>query len=174
MNFLNQIINLFRSKSWRNLDALPSEVFSKAELDNMQKEVVDEINEIQKLAIRESGESHSAKPQALFHYHKYIDAKFSKNDFDVDTVFSKKQNIIDQNYAQGLGEVSAELTGYQGLIDQLREVEQRLRRSTNALDPEAALQLDAPGSYDDAAELLEQFRDLPRDLNWKKLKENIA
>ena len=113
----------------------------------------------------------SAQPQTLFYYHKYIDAKFSKSDFDVDAYFIKKQNIIDKKYAKGLGDLKAEFTGYKELLNQIHEVDQRLRRKINKLDPRSNLDLNAPDTYDDSAKLLAEIEQLPEEINWNNLQE---
>ena len=158
---------------WRDLDALPREAVSKSELDTLQKEVVDELERLQADTIAQAGESSIAKPQTLFYYHKYIDTKFNKSDFDIDTYFSKKQNIVDRKYAEGLGDVEAEFTGYKELISEIHKVDQRLRRKVNKLDPNSQVDLDAPGTYDDSVELLNQINDIPKELDWNKYGEKM-
>ena len=156
---------------WRDLDALPKEVISKSELDNLQKEVVSELGSLQAETISQAEGNMSAQPQALYYYHKYIDAKFDKSDFDVDTYFIKKQNIIDQKYAEGLGDLRGDFTGYKELLDQIHEVDKRLRRKVNKLDPDAKIDVNAPGTYDDSAALLAQIEKLPEEIDWKSLRE---
>lgn len=168
MSIVEWFQNLFhREKTWRDLDALPDEVLSKQELDGLQHEVIQELKHLQ----AEAGDSKTAKPQALFYIHKYIDSKFDKNDFDVNTYYSKKQNIIDRNYAAGLGELNSEITGYRELLDEIKEVEQRMRRKINILDTEANLDPTQTGSYDDSAELLKQVQALPTSIQWSTAKE---
>ena len=156
---------------WRDLDTLPKEVISKAELDRLQKEVIDELEKLQTETVIKSDAVSSAQPQTLFYYHKYIDAKFSKSDFDVDAYFIKKQNIIDKKYAKGLGDLKAEFTGYKELLNQIHEVDQRLRRKINKLDPRSNLDLNAPDTYDDSAKLLAEIEQLPEEINWNNLQE---
>ena len=159
-------------EDWRDLEALPEEVVSKKELDLLQKEVIIELEHVQASAKKSGDGELTAEPQALFYYHKYIDAKFNKNDFDVETYFARKQNIIDRKYAEGLGELNQEFTGYKELLEEISEYEQRFRRKTNELDPESKMDLEAPGTYDDSAKLLEQIKLLPNEINWEKQKEN--
>ena len=159
------------SDDWRDLDALPKEVISKKELDGLQKEVIDELEKLQTETISKFDEISSAQPQTLYYYHKYIDAKFSKNDFNVDSYFIEKQNIIDKNYANGLVDIKSEFTGYKELINQIHEVDQRLRRKINKLDPRSNIDLDAPDTYDDSAKLLAEIELLPEEINWNNLQE---
>lgn len=152
---------------WREISALPKDVVSKKELDALQEEVVDELESLQ------SGENNQgiAKPQTLFYFHKYIDAKFNKNDFDIDTYFTKKQNIVDQKYAEGIGDVKAEFTGYKELIDEIKEVDRRLRKKVNKLDPTSRVDEEALPTYDDSELLQKQILELPEDIEWVKLEE---
>lgn len=156
---------------WRDLNSLPKEAVSKKELDALQNEVIEELGHLQEEAIRESGETSTAKPQTLYYYHKYIDAKFSKEDFDIDTYFTRKQNIIDQKYAEGLGDVKSEFTGYKELLVEIREVDQRLRRKINKLDPSSNIDLGTIGTYDDSEILLNQINELSAGINWDNFKK---
>lgn len=174
------LLNIFHRKDedmaiadadWRDLDALPKEVISKKELDELQEEVIMELDRLQRDTVAQMNDSPTAKPQTLFYYHKYIDAKFNKSDFDVDTYFSKKQNIVDQKYAEGLGDIRSEFTGYKELLNEIHEVDQRLRRKINKLDPTSSIDLEAIGTYDDSALLLEQINELPEELDWSRFKE---
>ncbi|MDO4889236.1 MAG: hypothetical protein Q4A25_00885 [Candidatus Saccharibacteria bacterium] len=168
-NFLHRRKNEDEELDWRDLNSLPKEAVSKKELDSLQKEVVEELRQLQEDAIRDAGETSTAKPQTLYYYHKYIDAKFSKEDFDIDTYFTKKQNIIDQKYAEGLGDIKSEFTGYKELLTEIREVDQRLRRKINKLDPSSNIDLEAIGTYDDSEMLLVQINELSAGINWKEL-----
>ncbi|MBR3052149.1 hypothetical protein IKG60_00825 [Candidatus Saccharibacteria bacterium] len=160
-----------KKHDWRNFDTLPSKVITKSELDQLQKEVVDEIETTLDGAIAKSGVNNDAKPQALFYCHKYIDSKFNKNNFDIDSYYHAKQNLIDQMYAEGLGEVEAELNEYSALVERTRAVEQRMRRKENVLDPESSLDETGSTICDDSEELRTRIADLPRILNWQIGKE---
>lgn len=157
------------SNDWRNLKALPKEVLSNRKLSKMERKVVKELKKIQSQEVEKHRLPHSAKPQALYYYHKYIDAKFNKRDFDVDTLFNQKQNVIDQKYAEGLGDLYNEITGYRELIEEIREAENRMRRRMKILDPESTLDTEINGTYDDSEDLLDQVQALPREIGWKKL-----
>jgi len=168
-----KLLHFFRKRKdddadsdWRDLNSLPKEAVSKKELDALQKEVVEELEKLQEEAIQKAGETSSAKPQTLYYYHKYIDAKFNKGDFDIDTYFTRKQNIIDQKYAEGLGDIKSEFTSYNELLDEIREVDQRLRRKINKLDPTSNIDIDAVGTYDDTESLLSQINELSAGINW--------
>lgn len=154
---------------WRDVDALPTEIVSKAELDSLQNEVVSEIESIQREAIANSGAASTQKPQSLFYYHKYIDSKFDKGDFDIDTYFTKKQNIIDRKYAEGISDLKEEFTGYRELIEKIREVDNRLRHKTNKLDPTSNKDLTRAGVYDDSATVGALIDSIPDDLDWGAL-----
>ena len=156
------------TRDWRNLDALPGRVITKAELDHLQKEVVDEIDRVLDEAVAKAGVSQDAKPQTLFYCHKYIDSKFNKNAFDVDSYYIEKQNLIDSMYSEGLGELESEFTGYATLLAKTREVEQRLNRKVNLLDPESELDEQSNTAYDDSEELRRAIAELPRELNWQE------
>ncbi len=156
---------------WRDLDTLPEEVVSKKELDALQNEVIAELEYIQASAKKQEYGGLSAEPQALFYYHKYIDSKFNKSDFDIETYFSHKQNIVDKKYAEGLGDLNQEFTGYIQLLEEVREYEQRFRRKTNKLDPESKMDLETSAVYNDSLKLLEQIKELPSEINWGELKE---
>lgn len=170
-NFLHKKKDEDLESDWRDLNSLPKEAVSKKELDSLQKEVVEELKQLQEEAIAESGETSSAKPQTLYYYHKYIDAKFNKEDFDIDTYFTKKQNIIDQKYAEGLGDVKSEFTGYKELLTEIKEVDQRLRRKINKLDPSSNIDLEAAGTYDDSETLWSQINELSAGINWNNLEK---
>lgn len=160
-----------QSEDWRNLKSLPREVVSKQELDALQKEVISELEILQKEAQQQANDNSTAAPQTLFYYHKYIDAKFNKTNFDVDSYFVRKQNIIDQKYAEGLGQLKSEFTGYEELIDEIREVEGRLRHKIRKLDPNSGTSLKNFGTFDDSQQLLEQIDTLPEEINWSKLED---
>ena len=170
-------MRLFRRKkdendiSWRDLDALPTEIVSKSELDSIQSEVVSEIESIQREAIIESSATDTQKPQSLFYYHKYIDAKFNKGDFDVDTYFTKKQNLVDRKYAEGLSELKDEYTGYKELIEEIREIDQRLRRKINKLDPASSKDLETVGTYDDTTKMTELINSIPENIDWEEVRK---
>lgn len=151
---------------WRSLDALPTEIVSKSDLDSLQKEVVAEIDQIQREAITHSNATGTQKPQSLFYYHKYIDSKFNKGDFDIDTYFTRKQNIIDRRYAEGVSELREEFTGYKELIEKIREVDSRLRMKTNKLDPTSNKDLETAGVYDDSEVIERLVNSIPEDLDW--------
>lgn len=157
---------------WRNTDLLPQEVLTKKELDDLQKEVLDELDKLQVSTIERFGATDSDKPQTLFYYHKYIDSKFNKNEFDVETFYAKKQDIIDKKYAEGLGDVNAEFTGYKELIEEIKEVDQRLRRKTNKLDPESNIDIDLKCLYDDSDRIEEQIKNFSNEIDWAKLEES--
>lgn len=172
-------MGLFRKKNlediesdWRDLNALPHEVVSKKELDALQKEVIDELEKLQADTLSGYGENNVEKPQTLYYYHKYIDSKFNKEDFDVDTYFTGKQNIIDQKYAEGLGDVRAEYVIYKDTLAEIQEIDRRLRRKTNKLDPTSNIDLDATGSYDDSEDLLSQINEIPKEIDWDVFKED--
>lgn len=156
---------------WRDLDALPTEIVSKEELDNLQNEVVSEIESIQKEAILESSATDTQKPQSLYYYHKYIDAKFNKGDFDVDTYFIKKQNLIDRKYAEGISDLKDEFTGYRELIERIKEVDQRLRRKVNKLDPASNKDLETVGIYDDTEKMTELVNSIPETIDWEAMRK---
>lgn len=174
MDFINDFlvklgIRKVDKNDWRNTDLLPQEVLTKTELDNLQKEVLDELNSLQVSTIERFGATDTDKPQTLFYYHKYIDSKFNKNEFDVDTFYAKKQDIIDKKYAEGLGDVNAEFTGYKELIEEIKEVDQRLRRKTNKLDPESNIDIDLKCLYDDSDRIEEQIKKFTNEIDWANL-----
>ena len=160
---------------WRNFDNLPSRVVTKEELDRLQKEVVAEIEATLEDGIAKSDlkpeERNEAKPQALYYCYKYIDSKFNKNDFDIDSYYHAKQNLLDQLYAEGLGEVEAELAEYNALLEATRDVEQRMRRKENDLDPESELDEKGSSIHDDSGKLSMEIASLPHVLNWQVGKE---
>lgn len=174
MDFINDFlvklgIRKVDKNDWRNTDLLPQEVLTKTELDNLQKEVLNELNSLQVSTIERFGATDTDKPQTLFYYHKYIDSKFNKNEFDVDTFYAKKQDIIDKKYAEGLGDVNAEFTGYKELIEEIKEVDQRLRRKTNKLDPESNIDIDLKCLYDDSDRIEEQIKKFTNEIDWANL-----
>ena len=171
MGLLKKKENETKKQDWRNFDALPNKVITKSELDQLQKEVVYEIESALDGAIAKSGVNNDAKPQALFYCHKYIDAKFNKNNFDINSYYHAKQNLIDQMYAEGLGEVEAELDEYDALVEMTRTVERRMRRKENDLDPESALDEADSTVHDDSEELRAEIINLPRMLIWQKGEE---
>ena len=158
---------------WRDLDALPTEIVSKEELDGLQNEVVSEIESIQREAINNSNATDTQKPQSLFYYHKYIDSKFNKNDFDIDTYFTKKQNTVDRKYAEGISDLKEEFTGYRELIEKIREVDNRLRRKINKLDPTSNKDLSTVGAYDDTEDIKKLVDSIPEDIDWTELERSV-
>lgn len=154
---------------WRNTDHLPQEVITKRELDGLQNEVLNELNNLQVSTIERFGATDSDKPQTLFYYHKYIDSKFNKNEFDLETFYAKKQDIIDRKYAEGLGDINSEFTGYKELIEEIKEVDQRLRRKTNKLDPDSNIDIDLKCLYDDSDKIEKLIDSFPNEIDWASL-----
>lgn len=155
---IEKVKNLFRREpDWRRPDAIPKEVISKAELDAMEK---NSIWEIQK--------NDAFTPQSLYYIHKYIDAKFSKNDFDVDTAFSKKQNKIDELYAEGLSDIYSAYTGYKMLVEKMDSLSERIARLSKKMDIETPDVITK--EYDDSEELFKEIKELPEFLDWSDKK----
>ena len=102
--------------------------------------------------------------QALFYIHKYIDAKFDKKDFDVDTAYAKKQSVIDELYAEGISDIYSSFTGYKGLVDEITAARENLERIAKNLDMENAEV--SSKEYDDTEEMLREIEALPTSLNW--------
>lgn len=148
---------LHKELDWRKPDAIPKEVISKAELDAMEKASIVEIEK-----------NDAFTPQSLYYIHKYIDAKFSKNDFDVDTAFSKKQNIIDELYADGLSDIYSAYTGYCMLIEKMDTLSNRIVRLSKKMDietPEIVTK-----EYDDSQGLFNEINALPVKIDWSDKK----
>lgn len=168
------ILDIFRKseeQDWRDLDALPNEVISKEELDSLQKEAIQELERLQDETIQKTPDAdQTAKPQTLFYCRKYINAKFNKNNLSIDNYYAKKQNVIDGLYAEGLGELEAEFTDYKDLIEQIREVEHRMRRKAKILDPKTHFSSDEARIYDDSAKLAKEISELPCEINWDSFK----
>lgn len=172
------LLNIFRRQDdintdWRDLDALPKEVISKNELDELQNEVIQELKALQGDTINQSGEKSTAKPQTLYYYHKYIDAKFNKNDFNINTYFSKKQNIIDYKYAEGIGDIQAELAEYEELYKKAQELERRYRVKIAKLDPTFPLNNDINFSDDTILKMSAEVNALPQEIHWHQLEEEV-
>lgn len=170
------IWNIFDSSSdiehtWRDLDALPKEILSKEELDRMQAEVVGELDRIQNEEIAKAQATTDAKPQSIFYCHKYIDAKFNKNAFDIESHYVKKQNTVDHLYAEGYGELLKEVTGYKELLDNIKREENRMLYRLRELDPRAAESFDSTEPYDDPSEIEAAVASLPTKIQWKELEE---
>ena len=141
------------SPDWRKPNAIPKEVLTKEELDDLEHQVIAELRE-----------NDTLHPQALFYIHKYIDAKFDKRDFDIDTAYAKKQNIIDELYAEGISDIYSSFTGYKGLVGEITAAHNDLERIAKKLDvdsTEASTQ-----EYDDTDEILREINALPTSLNW--------
>ena len=155
--------------NWRNIDHLPQEVITKKELDDLQNEVLKELENLQASTIERFNATDSDKPQTLFYYHKYIDSKFNKNEFDLETFYAKKQDIIDKKYAEGLGDVNSEFTGYKELIEEIKEVDQRLRRKTNKLDPDSNIDINLKCLYDDSEKIEKLIDGFSNEIDWASL-----
>ncbi len=158
---ISKLAELGESDDWRNLKALPREVISKRKLDSLQSEVLEEINK--QLAV---------EPQAVFYCHKYIDAKFNKTDFDVDTYFLNAQNEIDRKYAEGIGELLAEFADYKELIQEIKDDMSRMNYVAHNLTPNIPIepQKDTMHSY----QTLEQrINDLPPEISWQQIEEKL-
>lgn len=156
------IFNFFHKKKdespdWRKPEAIPKEVLSKKELDDLEHQVIAELRE-----------NDTLHPQALFYIHKYIDAKFNKRDFDVDTAYAKKQNVIDELYAEGLSDIYSSFTGYKGLVDEITAARENLERIAKSLDMDNA-EVDTR-EYDDTEEIFKEIESLPTSLNWSTKK----
>ena len=55
------------------------------------------------------------------------------------------------------------------MLTEIREVDQRLRRKINKLDPSSNIDLESIGVYDDSEMLLRQICELPADIDWGKI-----
>ena len=78
---------------------------------------------------------------------------------------------MDQKYAEGIGDLKAEFTGYKELIDEIKEVDRRLRKKVNKLDPTSQVDEEALPTYDDSGLLQKQILELPEDIEWTKFEE---
>lgn len=185
MKFLQQIKGLLQREKnnlvlenpdWRELNVFPQEAVTKEELDNLQNEVVEEINRMQDdFANKTSSESFtfSAKPQSLYYFHKYIDAKFDKKNFDFDRFFFAKQNLVDRKYAEGMGELHSEIADYRDLMVSVNELGRRLQRKINQLDPDAKMRVDDL-LIQEHADFHTQLEKLPAKINWQEIEERLA
>lgn len=157
------IFNFFHKKDespdWKKPEAIPKEVLSKKELDDLERQTIAELRD-----------NDTLHPQALFYIHKYIDAKFDKKDFDVDTVYAKKQSVIDELYAEGISDIYSSFTGYKGLVDGITAARENLERIAKNLDMENAEV--SSKEYDDTEEMLREIEALPTSLNWNIRKGN--
>lgn len=161
---------------WRDLNVLPHEAVTKAELDALQNEVVCEVNEMQTEFLQKKmlgTPELMVKPQSLYYFHKYIDAKFNKKNFDFDRYFLAKQNLVDRKYAEGLGELHSEIASYHDLLQRADELKKRLQKKINLLDPEAEVKIE-----DVVRENEISFRDglqkIPTQINWRKIEEEVV
>lgn len=141
---------------WR-MPTTALEVVSKAELDEMQQETIEDL---QKEGV--------LNPKALFYLYKYIDAKFNKKDFNVEDRFIAKANMLDQFYSEGMAEVYADFTDYEELVKRTIEANLCLRRAIVALDPEADVDTAQSNIKNDAKELEASYNQLSKQLNWKE------
>lgn len=152
-----RIFNIFRKKvespDWKKPEAIPKEVLSKKELDDLEHQVIAELRE-----------NDTLHPQALFYIHKYIDAKFDKRDFDVDTAYAKKQSVIDELYAEGLSDIYSSFTGYKDLVNEITAAHENLERIAKNLDMDNA-EVNAK-EYDDTEEIFKEIKALSTSLNW--------
>ncbi len=160
------------SDDWRRLDALPQEIITEHELNQMQDKVTHELSMIQKESEERISSHHDHKPQALFYFHKYIDSKFNKSNAAINAFFYRKQNIIDQKYAEGLGEVKAEIIEYNQKLAQVHEAELRLQQKLSLIDPTQEINLQPNHKYDDS-KLIQEAEELPTHLNWLQYEGEI-
>lgn len=156
-SFFAGIVGLFGKKDdlsdWMRPEGVPTEVLSKRELDALENRVVHELDK-----------NNVLQPQALFYVHKYIDAKFNKKDFDVETAYANKQSIIDQMYAEGLSEIYSSFTGYKGLVDEISVARENFERIAKRLDAEN-IGINAE-EFDDTEEIRKEIEALPTSLAW--------
>ena len=157
------LFNIFHKKDespdWKKPEAIPKEILSKKELDDLERQVILELEQ-----------NDTLHPHALFYIHKYIDAKFDKRDFDIDTAFTKKQNIIDELYAEGLSDIYSSFTGYKCLLEEISAARKNLERIIKNLD-EDNVEI-STNEHDDTEELLAEVNSLPKSLAWDSKKED--
>lgn len=161
---------------WRDLNVLPQEAVTKAELDALQDEVVGEVNEMQTEFLQQKmlGDPElMVKPQSLYYFHKYIDAKFNKKNFDFDRYFLAKQNLVDRKYAEGLGELHSEIATYHDLLQRADELKKRLQKKIDLLDPETEVKI-ADIARENEANFGDELQKLPTQINWRKIEEEVA
>lgn len=126
----------------------------------------EDLKKIKKDTMDELKKSKVIDPKALFYIHKYIDARFSEKDFDIEGRFLDKQNTLDQLYSLGRSEVYTMFTEYQEILKKAKEADKRYRRAIIAMDSKISAELDKKKFYDDVDLLKEEFDKLPQALDW--------
>lgn len=157
MNFLKEIKSIFKREEvedWHN-PSTNLQIIKEEDLDDIKKDALNELNKAKVL-----------DPKALFYIHKYIDARFSERDFDIEGRFLDKQNNLDQLYAEGRAEVYSLFTEYQEVLKKAREADDRYRRAICELDPQIKHELDKKKFYDDVSIIKKEYERLPEALDW--------
>ena len=163
MNLLKNLKSIFNknnlNEDWHN-PSTNLQIIKETELDNIKKDV---LNELKNAKVMD--------PKALFYIHKYIDARFSERDFDIEGRFLDKQNNLDQLYAEGKGEVYSLFTEYQEVLEKAQEADDRYRRAICELDPAIKDKLMKKEFNNDYEIIRKEFDRLPEALDWSDLNE---
>ena len=163
MKLLNKIKSFFNKneliEDWHN-PSTNLQIIKEEDLDSIKKDTLDELNKAKVM-----------DPKALFYIHKYIDARFSERDFDIEGRFLDKQNNLDQLYAEGRGEVYSLFTEYQEVLKKAKEADDRYRRAICELDPQIKEKLENKEFYDDIDLIRKEYDRLPESLDWSEKNE---
>ena len=68
-----------------------------------------------------------------------------------------------------MGDVNSEFTGYKELIEEIKEVDQRLRRKTNKLDPDSNIDINLKCLYDDSEKIEKLIDGFSNEIDWASL-----
>lgn len=158
-NLLSKIpfINIFFSKSddWHNPKYILKVINEK------------ELRKIRKRILKDLKKEKVINPKALYYLRKYVDASFNKKTVNIEGRFIEKQNELEQLYATGKAEVYELIAEYYDTLREIREADERLKKTILELEPNSMRVVNKEVIYKDDSSFSKKFNELPDQLEWR-------
>ena len=158
-NLLSKIpfINNFFSKSddWHNPKYILKVINEK------------ELRKIRKRILKDLKKEKVINPKALYYLRKYVDASFNKKTVNIEGRFIEKQNELEQLYATGKAEVYELIAEYYDTLREIREADERLKKTILELEPNSMRVVNKDVIYKDDSSFSKKFNELSEQLEWR-------
>ena len=126
-----------------------------------------DLRKIRKRILKDLKKENVINPKALYYLRKYVDSSFNKKTVNIEGRFIEKQNELEQLYATGKAEVYELIAEYYDTLREIREADERLKKTVLALEPNSKRVLNNEVIYEDDLSFNERFNELPEQLDWR-------
>ena len=126
-----------------------------------------DLRKIRKRILKDLKKENVINPKALYYLRKYVDSSFNKKTVNIEGRFIEKQNELEQLYATGKAEVYELIAEYYDTLREIREADERLKKTVLALEPNSKWVLNNEVIYEDDLSFNERFNELPEQLDWR-------